>query len=50
MAIVGQLVDQLMESVGDLWFLALIGSFFVMVCEAAKPKPAEGEKRDSAGQ
>lgn len=46
MELVEQLVDQLMESVGDLWFLALFGSFFVMVCEAAKPKPAEGDKRD----
>lgn len=46
MEFVGQLVNQMMESVGDLWFLALIGSFFVMICEAAKPKPAEGEKRD----
>ncbi len=46
MEFVGQLVDQMMSQVSDLWFLALIGSFFVMICEAAKPKPAEGEKRD----
>lgn len=37
-------IDQLFERVGDLWFIALIGAFFVMVCESAKPKPAEGER------
>lgn len=37
------LVDQLVSTAGDLWFAALIGQFFVMVCESAKPKPAEDE-------
>ncbi|GAM99356.1 hypothetical protein U91I_03005 [alpha proteobacterium U9-1i] len=45
MDLVTALVDQLMDRVGDLWFLALLGSFFVMICEASKPKPAEGETR-----
>lgn len=35
-------IDQLLSGVGDLWTLAFIGSFFVMVCEAARPKPREG--------
>jgi hypothetical protein len=39
------LVDQLFSAVGDLWFLALVGQFFVMICEAAKPKPGEGESK-----
>ena len=39
------LVDQLLDRVGDLWFAALVGSFFVMICESAKPKLAEGESR-----
>ncbi len=38
-------VSLLMNNVGDLWFAALIGIFFVMICESAKPKPAEGEDR-----
>lgn len=38
------LVDQLVATAGDLWFAALIGQFFVMVCESAKPKPADGEE------
>jgi hypothetical protein len=42
---VGGLVDQLLDSVGDLWFGALVGSFFVMICESARPKPTEGESR-----
>lgn len=42
---VNTLVDQLVSTAGDLWFAALIGQFFVMVCESAKPKPAEGEGR-----
>ena len=37
------LVDQLVANAGDLWFAALIGQFFVMVCESAKPKPPPGE-------
>lgn len=36
-------LGMLLENVGDLWFAALIGAFFVMICESAKPKPAEGE-------
>lgn len=43
MARISTLVDQLLTQVGDLWFLALIGSFFVMICEAAKP--ADGERQ-----
>lgn len=41
------LVDQLFSAVGDLWFLALLGQFFVMICEGAKPKPAEGESKSA---
>lgn len=37
------LVDQLVANAGDLWFAALIGQFFVMVCESAKAKPDDGE-------
>src|SRR5262249_22601569 len=40
---VGALVDELMTRAGDLWFAALVGSFFVMICEAAKPKREKGE-------
>lgn len=43
MPAVDTLVDQLVATAGDLWFAALIGQFFVMVCESAKPKPEEGE-------
>jgi len=39
------LIDELARNAGDLWFLAVIGSFLVMVCEAAKPKPIEGESK-----
>ncbi|ANP44515.1 hypothetical protein [Candidatus Viadribacter manganicus] len=39
------LVDQLVSTAGDLWFAALLGQFFVMVCESAKPKPAEVEEQ-----
>lgn len=48
MDVVNTLVDQLMSTVSDLWFLALIGSFFVMICESAKPKRQEGEERREA--
>ena len=41
----GPLVDELMRGAGDLWGLALIGQFFVMICESAKPKLEEGEER-----
>lgn len=37
------LVDQLLASVGDMWLLAYIGQFFVIVCESAKPKPVDDE-------
>ncbi|MBY0568110.1 MAG: hypothetical protein K2P70_12405 [Hyphomonadaceae bacterium] len=40
-----RLIDELSRNAGDLWFLAVVGSFFVMVCEAAKPKPGEGESK-----
>jgi hypothetical protein len=42
---IGGQVEWLLERVGDLWLGALIGSFFVMVCESARPKPVEGESR-----
>lgn len=42
---VDTLVDQLVATAGDLWFAALIGQFFVMVCESAKPKSQDGEDR-----
>jgi len=40
---ISTLISQLLVNAGDLWGLALIGQFFVMICESAKPKPAEGE-------
>lgn len=40
---IGAQFDQLSTSVGDLWFVAFVGSCFVMICEAARPKPAFGE-------
>lgn len=45
MDLVSRLIDQLLSVTDDLWLLALIGSFFVMVCESAKPKPGEGESK-----
>ncbi|MBL8543944.1 MAG: hypothetical protein JNJ63_09030 [Hyphomonadaceae bacterium] len=42
-------LDLLADRASDLWFLALVGSFFVMICEAAKPKRAEGEAREATG-
>ena len=36
------LLGRLWDSVGGLWLLALVGSFFVMICESARPKPGEG--------
>ncbi|MEQ1817079.1 MAG: hypothetical protein ABL871_00605 [Terricaulis sp.] len=45
MQTVDTLVGQLVATAGDLWFLALIGQFFVMVCESAKPKAENGEDR-----
>jgi hypothetical protein len=44
MDFISALIDQLFDNVGDLWFAALVGQFFVMICESAKPKPAEGER------
>src|SRR5688572_26611691 len=42
---IGGQIDWLLEHTGDLWLGALLGSFFVMICESAKPKPQEGESR-----
>jgi hypothetical protein len=39
------LLGRLWDSVGGLWLLALVGSFFVMICESARPKPGEGESK-----
>jgi hypothetical protein len=44
MDFIDALIDQLFERAGDLWFAALVGAFFVMICESAKPKPPEGER------
>lgn len=44
MDFISALIDQLLDNVGDLWFAALVGQFFVMICESAKPKPEEGER------
>lgn len=38
------MVDHLVATAGDLWFAALIGQFFVMVCESAKPKLRDGDE------
>jgi hypothetical protein len=40
---INALIEDMAGRAGDLWFLALAGAFFVMICESAKPKPAEGE-------
>lgn len=45
MELISASVNQVLEVAGDLWLLALVGSFFGMVCESAKPKPQEGESR-----
>jgi FtsH-binding integral membrane protein len=42
---IGALINRVADSAGDLWFAALIGSFFVMICESAKPKLEEGEEK-----
>jgi hypothetical protein len=39
------LIKDLIAGAGDLWFIALIGAFFVMICESSKPKPREGEPK-----
>lgn len=41
----GDYIQQLTRIAGDNWLLALVGAFFVMVCEAAKPRPADDEER-----
>ena len=46
---IGALIDRVADSAGDLWFAALIGSFFVMICESAKPKLEEGETKPDEG-
>jgi FtsH-binding integral membrane protein len=45
MEFINSMIDELLRNVGDLWFAALAGQFLVMICESAKPKPAEGEGR-----
>jgi hypothetical protein len=42
-------IRSLTRLAGDAWMLALAGAFFVMICESAKPRPAEGEARREAG-
>ncbi len=44
MDFINALIEQLFDNVGDLWFGALVGQFFVMICESAKPKPEDGER------
>ncbi|MGH6951661.1 MAG: hypothetical protein ACREH4_12355 [Vitreimonas sp.] len=41
----GEVIDLALDRLGDLWFGALVGSFFVMICESARPKPGEGESK-----
>lgn len=41
----GTSIDLALAQLGDLWFGTMVGSFFVMICESAKPKPVEGESR-----
>ncbi|MBN8606901.1 MAG: hypothetical protein J0L81_08280 [Caulobacterales bacterium] len=43
---IGEYIGALLSALGDLWGVALIGSFFVMICEAAKPKRREDEEAD----
>jgi len=45
----GALADQLITLTGETWFAAVIASFFVMICESAKPKPGEGEPKHDPG-
>lgn len=42
---IGDHIGQLARIAGDMWLLALAGAFSVMVCESAKPRPADGEMR-----
>ena len=41
----GEAIDLALGQLDDLWFGTMVGSFFVMICESAKPKPEEGESR-----
>jgi hypothetical protein len=40
----GALVEQLSERAGDLWFAAVVGAFFVVILESAKPNARKGER------
>jgi uncharacterized membrane protein len=42
---IGDYLQQLTRIAGDAWMLALVGAFFVMVCESAKPRPTDDEQR-----
>lgn len=43
--LVDALIEQLMANVEDAWLAAYGVTFLTMVCEAAKPKPRQGEER-----
>ena len=43
---IGEYIGALLTALGDLWGFALIGSFFVMICEAAKPKRRQDEEAE----
>jgi hypothetical protein len=46
------IIDQigvLTAAAGDLWFAAVCGAFFVMICEAAKPKAQENAEPEPQG-
>lgn len=38
-------VTQLVQSMSPLWLAALAGAFVVMICESAKPKPADDDAK-----
>lgn len=42
-------ISALTAAAGDLWFGALCGAFFVMVCEASKPKSKEKTDAEPQG-
>ena len=46
---IGDYIGALLTALGDLWGFALIGSFFVMICEAAKPKRGKDEEAEKPG-
>lgn len=46
---IGEYIGALLTALGDLWGFALIGSFFVMICEAAKPKRRKDEDAEKSG-